>query len=232
MGAYKDRIPATDVADQPFDYTDERVAGLIAAMSATRFATYLDAANSEGAALQLYTWNTAAASAFHGPLQTLEVTLRNAVHDSLTAAYGTRWFDDGNVLRPSELRMVGDATQHLHDLGKQPTAGRVVAELSFGFWVALFANAYDATLWRTDLHKLFSPKIKDRRGLHDALDRLRTLRNRIAHHEPIFQRKLDDDYRRIRNIVGFLSLPTLSWLDHHSTVQTRVSSPPDALSSF
>ena len=231
MGAYEKSVPGAGLADQPFEYTDEAAAALVGAMSPTRFGTYLNAAGGQQAALQLYTWNTAVASAFYGPLQTLEVTLRNAVHGTLSASHGNRWFDDGHVLRPAELRLVGDATQHLHDLGKQPTPGRVVAELSYGFWVALFANAYDTTLWRTDLHKLFTPRVKDRHGLYDALDRLRTLRNRIAHHEPIFQRRLGDDYRRIRNIVGFLSLPTLRWLDHHSTVEDALDvSPPDVLS--
>lgn len=220
------------MTDQPFEYTDERAAGLIEAMSPTRFATYLAAAGTETAALKLYTWNTAAPSAFYGPLQTLEVTLRNAVHGAPSTSRGARWFDDGQLLRPAEIRMVGDATQHLHDLGKQPTPGRAVAELSYGFWVALFANAYDTTIWRTDLHKLFTPRAKNRHGLHDTLDRLRTLRNRIAHHEPIFQRKLEDDYRRIRNIVGFLSLPTLAWLDHHSTVPSTISVAPGATTSF
>jgi hypothetical protein len=119
--------------------------------------------------------------------------------------------------------MVGDATQRLYDLGKQPTAGRVVAELSYGYWVGL-ANAYDTTLWRTDLHRIFTPRIEARRALHETLDRLRTLRNRIAHHEPIFQRKLSDDYARIRMVLGCLSPSTLAWLDHHST-RGRSSAP-------
>jgi hypothetical protein len=104
--------------------------------------------------------------------------------------------------------------------------------LTYGFWVALFANAYDTTLWRTDLHKLFTPRVKNRHTLYDALDRLRTLRNRIAHHEPIFQRKLADDYRRIRNIVGFISVPTLAWLDHHSTVSTAITLDPAEIRTF
>ena len=214
------------VHDQPFEYSEARSLGLVAAMSPARFATYRGATGSDVEALRLYTWNTAVAAAFYGPLQTLEVTLRNAVHDALSASRGVRWFDDGAVLRPAELRVVGDVTQRLHDLGRQPTPGRVVAELSYGFWVGLFANAYDSTIWRTELHKVFTPRVKDRRGLHDALDRLRTLRNRIAHHEPVFQRMLEDDYRRIRNVVGFLNPPTLAWLDHHSTVPSTIGLRP------
>ncbi len=108
----------------------------------------------------------------------------------------------------------------------------VVAELPFRFWVGLFANRYDTTIWRTDLHRIFTPRVKQRRGLHDTLDRLRTLRNRIAHHEPIFHRKLDEDYRRIRDLVGFVSPPTLTWLDHQSRVRTVLETKPDSVLCF
>lgn len=220
------------MSEQPFVYSPDLVSALAGAMSTQRFGTYLQAAATEERALQLYTWNTAISAALYGPLQTLEVTLRNAVHDAMSAGHGARWFDDPTLLRPPEQRMVGEATQHLYALGKPPTAGRVVAELSYGFWVGLFANVYDATIWRTDLVSIFTPKVKDRRGLHDSLDRLRTLRNRIAHHEPIFQRRLAEDHARLRTIVGFLSVPTLQWLDHHTTVPTALAVRPERVTSF
>lgn len=220
------------MAEQPFIYSGELVAELVDAMSSARFATYLAAAGSETAALQLYTWNTAASAALYGPLQVLEVTLRNAINSRLHVSHGVRWFDDPKVLRASESRIVGEVTQQLYDRGKQPTPGSVVAELSYGFWVALFANAYDTSIWRTDLHAVFRPRVKDRHGLHQTLDRLRTLRNRTAHHEPIFQRNLAEDYKRIRTVVGLLSPPNLRWLDHHSTVDEVLGTQPKDTASF
>ena len=220
------------MADQPFAYEESEISSLVSTVSSTRISTYRQQVESDAEALQLYTWNTAAAAAFYGPLQTLEVTLRNAVHDLMRKAHGTTWFDNGQLLRQAEQGKVETAVQHLDELGKQPTAGRVIAELHFGFWVALFANAYDTTIWRTDLHRIFTPRVKSRQGLHDALDRLRTLRNRIAHHEPIFQRRLQDDYKRICNITGFLSPPTLAWLRHHSRVSDVLAVQPDAVLEY
>ncbi len=222
------------MADQPYKYSDSdsAVAGLVSAVSSTRFDTYRQGVDSDVAALQLYTWNTAASAAFYGPLQTLEITLRNAVHDAMREAHGTRWFENPLLLRPAEQDKIDEAIQHLNYLRKQPTAGRVVALLPFGFWVTLFANAYDTTIWRTDLHNIFTPRVKDRGGLHNTLDRLRTLRNRIAHHEPIFQRSLKDDYQRIRVVIGHLSRPTLAWQDHHSRVSEVLNVKPDAVLKF
>lgn len=65
------------------------------ALSPERFATYLAATDGDrGRAVRLYTWNTAASAAFYGPLQALEVTLRNGFHRSLAASYGADWYDN------------------------------------------------------------------------------------------------------------------------------------------
>ncbi len=108
----------------------------------------------------------------------------------------------------------------------------MVAELSYGYWVAMFANAYDTTVWRSDLHRIFTPRVKQRHGLHTALDQLRTLRNRIAQHEPIFGRKVNEDHARIVNIIGFLHRPTLTWVQHHTTVPTALAVSRTELETF
>lgn len=232
MGAYVSDDTASGGPDQPFSYDATIIPSLVAALSPTRFATYREAAGTDRRALQLYAWNTSVSGAFYGPLQTFEVALRNAVDGAISATHGERWFDDPTVLRPSDNRMVGDVVQRIYDAGKQPVPGRVIAELGLGFWVGLFANAYDQTLWRSHLHRLFNPRVRDRRALHDSMDRLRTLRNRVAHHEPIFRRRLSDDNERLLALVGSLTSPTRLWLEHHSSVPTSLSTPPDRLERF
>jgi len=45
----------------------------------------------------------------NGPLQALEVTLRNAAHDKLRHHFGGQWFRSASVLDGDELRMAQDA---------------------------------------------------------------------------------------------------------------------------
>lgn len=221
------------MASQSFDYSPQNVAGVVAAVSETRFATYRrHSAPSDASALRLYAWNVAASAAFYAPLQTLEVTLRNSIHDAMSANHGEGWFNHAKLLRPSERSLVDGALRRRGRRCEPATPGRVIAELPFGFWVALFANAYDTSIWRSDLHRIFTPRIKDRGALHETLDRLRTLRNRIAHHEPIFQRALSEDYQRIRAIIGLLSPPTLAWLSTHSTAARTLGSDPAQATHF
>lgn len=201
-----------------FPYEPANCRALRRSLSDERFAPYLGASGGdEIAALRLYAWNTAVAGAFYGPLQACEVTLRNHVHSALSARYGRQWFESCPHLSRDELRMAKGAIESIRRRRKDPAPGRVVAELGFGYWVSLFANRYDETLWRADLVKLFSPRPR-RRGLHDRLDRLRTPRNRIAHHEPIHQRDLTADFQRIVDILTWLDPMVADWAGKHSRV--------------
>ncbi len=206
-----------------FEYDGTSLTALGGSISAERLRTYLElASGNHSIAMRMYTRNVALGSAFYGPLQTLEVALRNAVNNSLADRHGDFWFNDAALLKHSEFERAKHATQRVRKQltagrRKQLTVGRIVAELNFGFWVALFAKGYEARLWRTNLHRLFAPQPK-RHELHGQLDRLRTLRNRVAHHEPILQRDLQTDYDKIIWILQMLSPTTAAWTKHHSRV--------------
>ena len=49
-------------------------------------------------------------------------------------------------------------------------------------------------------------------------DQVRGLRNRIAHHEPIFARDLVGDYTAILEIIGFRCIATAAWLNRSQNV--------------
>ena len=62
-----------------FFYTTEILDQLETPLSRERLRTYLDTAGGDrGKAIRLYVWNTEISAAFYGPLQGLEVVLRNA----------------------------------------------------------------------------------------------------------------------------------------------------------
>ena len=72
-------------------WTEDLLDDLEAAVSPERLSTYLTAAGGDRKrALQLYTWNTEMSAAFYGPLQGLEIALRNAIHQQLTRCYSAR----------------------------------------------------------------------------------------------------------------------------------------------
>ena len=99
----------------PFSYTAETLEEIEGALSHELLHPYLDAVGGDReSALRLYLWNTAASAAFYGPLQGLEVALRNALHRKLAVMDSTalvlcrdngvpirvfNMFDNGALLR-------------------------------------------------------------------------------------------------------------------------------------
>jgi hypothetical protein len=51
-----------------------------------------------------------------------------------------------------------------------------------------------------------------RTEVHDDLEHVRLLRNRIAHHEPIFKRKLHDDLDKALGLIRFRCATTATWM--------------------
>ena len=189
------------------------------AVSEARFATYLArAGNDEVQAWALYEWNLEVSTAFLVPLSVLEVTLRNRLYEAGARPFGRNWLSTSTTLGPADRAMVNDATSKLR--ARRPdasgvadpiTGDAIVAELSFAFWVGLVATRYDANLWRRGLVTAFRGPIQ-RPVLHGDLDRLRTLRNRIAHHEHLLSRNLTADLERVYWITDRLSPTTATWL--------------------
>ncbi|KPH77061.1 hypothetical protein [Bosea vaviloviae] len=222
-----------------FSYTDAVIDALETSLSPERMATYVGRADGDRErAVRLYTWNTAVSAAFYGPLQGLEVALRNGVNRELAVRYGADWYDNpGAGLDTGTLARISAARADLRRDGYPDDPPHMVAALSFGFWVALlgpggrlpgFGKAnYDMTIWRAGVFRAFAHARLSRKAAHAPLDYLRTFRNRIAHHEPIFDRHLAADYASLLQVAGWISAETRAWIMHHSRVPGVLAQSPD-----
>lgn len=185
-----------------------------AALSLERFARYVTwAGGDREGALALYTLNTQVSEALYIALQTLEVSLRNRIHNVMATAHGERWFEDADLIKvPHQVAQVADAVTELEAAGKAATPGRVVAALSFSFWTAMFSPAYE-NLWRSDLNKIASRDGKAllRKDFSRPLTQIRLVRNRIAHHEPILHWDLRKHHQALRDLTAWLSRPAFDW---------------------
>ena len=207
---------------------------LEASFSPERMSRYLSAVQGDREkALHLYAWNTAMGAAFYGPLQGLEVALRNAMHRQLVGCYGADWYDNPSAgLDAGCLERIAKAKAEVAHAGHKAGPPRFVAALSFGFWISLLGTGgridgagrkadYERTLWRPALRGSFPHRATlTRKQARSPLDCLRTLRNRIAHHEPIFARDLSEDHQRILDVTGWISPRVRTWIEGHSRVPT------------
>lgn len=106
----------------------------------------------------------------------------------------------------------------------------VVAALSFGFWVALFSKALDREFYNAGLYRAIPnqpPGKKQRQKFHAKLERLKTLRNRIAHHEPLFHRNLEQAHKLILETSGYINTDAANWIAYHSKFDEIWKNPPD-----
>lgn len=73
--------------------------------------------------------------------------------------------------------------------------------------MSLFTSRFDAALWDEQLLRVFPnapdgaavPELRER--VFGDLEKIRKLRNRIAHHEPIFNRQLEADLAAIHDLL-------------------------------
>jgi hypothetical protein len=214
----------------PFLYDDHTLLALRSSISRERLQRYESiAAGDAPQALRLYMWNTALSESLYGPIQGLEVTLRNKIHERLTDPFGPRWYDDGRVgLQHTQQTQVLRAKNSLQHKGKPLDPPCLIAELNLGFWVGLFGGGYETHLWRPHLRKLFvhAPRPFLRKDVHRVLNNIRELRNRVAHHEPILQRSLRQEHVLVLTTIGWLCTATTSWVAHQSRFDRVYSARP------
>ncbi|GAA3844148.1 Abi family protein [Sphaerisporangium flaviroseum] len=173
-------------------------------------------------ALRLFCWNTEVAGALYGPLQHLELALRSVVDQQMRQLLGRAdWWDAPEAnLHFAAQQKINDARGQLRRQAIPNTPEEVVNELPFGFWVGLLGsgNRYDQRFWRTTLHRAFPHYRGRRRDLHQQLDYLRVLRNKIAHHGPIHHRHLQADHETVVEVLGYIDLGLADLVRRYSPV--------------
>ena len=148
-----------------------------------------------------YLWNLALCESLYPALNGLEIVFRNAVFDAGTQVFRgmpTRdapcWLDaNPSLFDTDHEQSVIAAKQRLQERGRGLEPGRLVAELTFGFWTSLFEVRYERNrvlwprLFGAQLLDASAPRsMRSRKQLSPLLNRVRHLRNRVFHHEPIW----------------------------------------------
>lgn len=212
---------------------------LQAALSEERLQAYATKEDSDQLdAISRYFWNVALATAIQPALHALEITVRNHLYatslkivkqEKLQFTQVPCWLDAmPSLLEPAEMRAVEDAKSLLH--GKASlTPGRLISKLGFGFWVSLCKRPYEQgrssgpALWPAMAKQGFpfmKREDRSRATIFHRLDRLRELRNRVSHHEPIWDRPLLNLHAEI--------IETLSWINQGvATAIDTLSELPD-----
>lgn len=218
-------------------FTANELQELPGIISAPRFATYLQAmGNDRERALALYEWNLDLSSALIVPLQVCEVAVRNGIAEAIEKVHGPNWPWNNGFLRSlprPKGRLRYNAAQDLESCARSlPTTGKIIAELKFAFWENIFTAGQDGRIWNAHFASCFpgTPQgqtiAHSRATAYTDLGIIRRLRNRIAHHEPIFTRNIADDYRRIHDMIAWRSPVAANWMDGKQAVLALLALKP------
>lgn len=178
--------------------------------------------------LARYLLNMALCESLYSPLQMAEIALRNGIHRELSTHFGTdEWFLDPKSQTTWQAKKVCEAVELLKSKAKPRTAGRIVAELSFGYWTSFFNKAHASSgIGHRLASKVFTHAPRRQRNLK-TLDqrwkRIRDLRNRVFHHERILHWKdLDQQHAELIEAIDWIS-PELAelakTLDHYTEIR-------------
>lgn len=158
--------------------------------------------------VSLYLWNASVSALLFELTGHVEVLLRNAIHTKLAPhSPDQRWYIDSYYNFASQARRSVTVAQDHATQGNRPESpGKVVAELTFGFWRFLLSSRYQATIWpRAQSAFTGIPRhLRDRAELETVVIRLHHLRNRVAHHEPIFHQSLHQHVADLLFVAGYI----------------------------
>lgn len=138
-------------------------------LSQARLNRFLKAVNNDkDKALHLYRLNIKLSQNFYAILSMFEIALRNAIDIHYTNHFKDKeWlknqclstgFLNDQAFKTGRFKSKKKVDSAIRDLGVKYTHDRVVASLSFGFWVNLFAPI-QFRLAGQNLHKIFSNRL-------------------------------------------------------------------------
>ncbi|RLA76179.1 MAG: hypothetical protein DRG78_19470, partial [Epsilonproteobacteria bacterium] len=174
--------------------------------------------------LEHYMYNIELSKSFYYLLQNLEIILRNAINNELIKIE-SRWLHNDYFLEQQEInkiKKIKNSSNLTHD--------EIIASLDFGFYARLFDNKYERKIWHRIIRKVF-PNIekykRNRSYISGRIHKFRILRNRIAHHKPIYYwNNIPQYHDEIIEFIGWINKDmkefTLQYDNFYEIVKTNI----------
>jgi len=182
-------------------------------------------------AIAHYKSNILISESFYPLLAVLEIGLRNSIDYQLTKRFNDKeWYDNKDFVKIAtrfQIDRISQARTNIYSEKKEITSGRIISELSFGFWTSLFDTKFEMTLWK-NLRLAFPncPKnIRKRKTMSSKFNGIRKLINRIFHHEAItWNLNVLNSYKdEIIEGIEWLNKDLLEWIVELNHVEETIS---------
>lgn len=166
--------------------------------SESRISPYLQENNSATEVLNKYQINIILSEAMLPALHYFEICLRNRLNQLFCKKYGNDWL----IHPPQELTISLEDLKKIEKIlnrirretKRNPLHDDILAQMTFGFWCSFFHRKYDPILWhQKDSFITVFPNLsrinRKRSYIEHRILQIKDIRNRIAHHEPIWNKR-------------------------------------------
>jgi hypothetical protein len=191
---------------------------------------------------RFYLQNIQLAEALYPALALLEITLRNRLSNAIEKNIKPDWLikevntqsilfqDEHELLLNSYKKLIRPIYKQGQPIVRPLTKGKLIAELNFGFWVNLCESKYNPAIWMKKpiiFDEVFpyydsfvakkNPNAKRHKRINKVAQKLRPilkLRNRVFHHEPIFNHpnRLNNCYADMEELLFYMSIESSEYL--------------------
>ncbi|MBD5189002.1 MAG: Abi family protein [Bacteroidales bacterium] len=217
-------------------------------MSKQRLERYITACgNDSRKAMALYRYNLQVSQEMFTIVSCFEVALRNAIDRKLIENFGEEWLKDSimpnGIFTEPILKKTRDIISFSYrrlQKSQSYSHPKLLAEMEFGIWKYMFSPVQYRLTGR-NLLSIFPNKPRSSRMIQynhtfffNELDKVNSLRNRIAHHETICfatrSSKIDTTYlitiyKKIKTLFSWMDIDSdslLYGLDHVNRVCSKI----------
>ncbi len=172
---------------------------LYATFSKARILRYFSDGDSPDKVLARYHANIVLSEAMIPALHYFEISFRNRIDQVFKKYYASEWLTNTpNQLMVSaqDIKKINEIISKVRRENKRlPIHDDIVAQMTFGFWCSFLHRKYDPVIWhRKDAIKIIFPNLpranKKRSYIEHKIFKIKEIRNRIAHHEPVWNSKV------------------------------------------
>ncbi|MBP5340520.1 MAG: Abi family protein [Prevotella sp.] len=217
-------------------------------ISAERMTRYVQACCGDTRkAMTLYRYNVELAQTAFAIISFFEVALRNAINSHLSARFGTEWLKNSvmpnGIFTLPILSKTRDIIYFAYNKLQRDNAyshTKLLAEMEFGIWKYMFSPIQYRQTGR-DLLRIFPNRPRSSAQaqynpsyIFNELDKINTLRNRIAHHEPIcfpaqgeqiYTDYIRNEYQKMQVLLEWMGIKSsvfLYGIDHVNRVCKKI----------
>lgn len=167
--------------------------------SETRLSPYLKNCEDPSNVLEKYHANVILSESMIPTLHYLEICLRNRIDEVFKVYYTSNWLlnpEFNPIISLQDKKKIDEIIVKIRREKKRNAMhDDVVAQMTFGFWCSFFHKKYDPFIWhRKDTFKIIFPNLprmnRKRSFVEEKILKIKEIRNRIAHHEPVWNHKV------------------------------------------